>query len=158
MNFNKDKTGFTLIELIVVIVIIAILSGIIMFAVGQYINRGKDSSIIGNLAILIPAGEVFYNVGNSYDGFCGSNVVSYAVSQMPQNSNAGCYSEDNRAGVCCYVADDGNSWAACARELTNPNNAYCVDSRGVKKEICNNSCSSNMATICPDDNITNCSS
>ena len=43
---NKNK-GFTLIELMIVIAIIAILSGIIMFAASLYINKAKDSIIKG---------------------------------------------------------------------------------------------------------------
>ena len=60
----KNK-GFTLIELIIVIVIIAILSAVILFSITQYINKGKDSNISANLAVLIPAGEVYYNSYNS---------------------------------------------------------------------------------------------
>ena len=57
-NFDK---GFTLIELIVVIAIIGLLSMVVMFSVVQYVNRSRDANIIGNLAILVSAGEVFYN-------------------------------------------------------------------------------------------------
>jgi len=152
--------GFTLIELVIVITIIAILYGVILFSVTQYINKGKDSNILGNLAILVPAGEVFYN-GNSgsYSGFCnptGSSgaVLKNALSQMPpQSSPAPCYtsstiptSSTNNAGVCCKVATDGNSWAACARKFTTPANYYCVDSRGVKEEV-TGTCS--LITQCP---------
>jgi len=153
INFKKQD-GFTLIELIVVIVIIAILSGIIMFAVSQYISKGKDSNISGNLAILIPAGEVFYNVGNNYDGFCnpgqnGNSAMQNAIRQMPQNPAGACPGGDisdpddwtstaNPAGICCYA--ESQAWAACVKKFTDSNSAYCVDSRGIKKEITNTQC------------------
>jgi len=147
--------GFTLIEMIVVIAIIAVLSGIILFTITQYISKGKDSNIAANMNILIPAGEVFYNGnGNSYNNtnnspptnFCDPQVDSAmknVMSQMPvQSSGAPCYSSDtnsswtsvsNIAGLCCYASSDGNSWAACATEFTNSANYYCVDSRGMKE-------------------------
>ena len=46
---NKSK-GFTIIELIVVIAIIAVLATIVLVNVTQYINRGKDAAIKGNLS------------------------------------------------------------------------------------------------------------
>ena len=153
----KNK-GFTLIELIVVIAIIAVLSGIILFSVSQYINRGKDSNISGSLAILVPAGEIFYNNnGNSYnDGasFCDpekNSVIKNIILQMPPNSSGSCGT--NVAGVCCYA--ESQAWAACAREFANSNLAYCVDSRAMKKEICNSSCADNI-TICPDNDTAFC--
>ena len=146
---NLKNSGFTLIELVITITIVGVLSGVILFATTQYINKGKDSNISANLSILIPAGEVYYtNNGNSYgngsfNGFCDvdeSNVLKNSISQMPQrisaSTNGDCWdSQKNASGVCCNVAEDGQSWAACAQEFTDPNSAWCVDSRGVKKQI-----------------------
>ncbi|MEI7424687.1 MAG: prepilin-type N-terminal cleavage/methylation domain-containing protein, partial [Candidatus Staskawiczbacteria bacterium] len=42
---QKSKSGFTIIELIVVIAIIAILAAIVMVNVTQYINKSKDASV-----------------------------------------------------------------------------------------------------------------
>ncbi len=145
---NFKQKGFTLIELVVVVAIIAILSGVILFSISQYINKGKDSNMAGNMAVLVPAGEIYYN-GNSfsYSGFCSNDVVLNAISQMPENINGKCRSSTNLVGLCCKVADKGDSWAACAREFANPSKAYCVDSRGVKKEIDFSKCSS-LTTKC----------
>lgn len=143
------KQGFTLIELVVVIAIIAVLSGIILFSINVYVNKGKDSNIAGNLAVLVPAGEVWYNMNSSYSGFCSSAVAANAISQMPENPDGACYDEeDNKAGLCCAVSGTYDSWAACANLFSDTESAYCVDSRGVKKEIPASSCASAI-TACP---------
>jgi prepilin-type N-terminal cleavage/methylation domain-containing protein len=134
------KNGFTLIELIVTIAIIAVLSGVILFSITQYINKGKDSNIAGNLAVLIPAGEVYYNYTNSYSGFCNSTVVTNAFAQMPPGNVHYC------------VGDSANSqaWAACVKLFSNTAYAYCVDSRGMKKDkMPVASCTSNLPAQCP---------
>jgi len=131
------KRGFTLIELVVVIAITAVLSAVVLLAINDYINRGKDSNIYGNLVILIPAGEVWYNGNNrSYEGFCGSEVVKNAISQMPENPEGACYAPGtNPAGLCCWVNEEGSAWVAYALKFTNTLEGYCVDSRGVRKEV-----------------------
>jgi len=148
--------GFTLIELIVVIAIIAVLSGIIMFSITQYISKGKDSNMKSNLAVLVLAGETYYSGNNnSYQDFCNPDInsaVKNAVSQMPPNPNGAC------AGLCCSVDEiTGNEWAACATEFADPTTAYCVDSRGVKKEICNSSCVASITSCDVPGDISNCS-
>jgi prepilin-type N-terminal cleavage/methylation domain-containing protein len=147
--------GFTIIELIVVIVIIAILSAVILFTINLYINKGKDSNIAGNLAILIPAGEVYYNGnGNSYASFCNSSsnsVMKNAIAQMPQNPLGSCYNNPNNlSGLCCYVDSvTNNKWAACAKKFTDNTKAFCVDSRGVKGDIAASSCNNTSLSQCP---------
>ena len=138
--------GFTLIELVIVIAIITVLSGIVLFSVTQYINKGKDSNISGNLAVLVPVGEVFYTGnGNSYAGFCSSTVTTNSEVQMPQNPYPSGDCTGNLAGVCCYVATNNNAF-------TSSSNAYCVDSRGMKEVMTNSLCnlpSLTASTRCP---------
>lgn len=147
MNMKK---GFTLIELMVVIAIIAVLSSIIMFSAAQYINKGKDSNVSGNLAVLIPAGEAFYNVGNTYANYCNSDAVINAWRQISKPVTIlTCASDTNHAGLCCKVATDGSSWASCAQLFTNSAKAYCVDSRGIKRQISTTNCTGSIV-VCPE--------
>jgi prepilin-type N-terminal cleavage/methylation domain-containing protein len=141
----KKYKGFTIIELIVAIAIVSVLSGMILFSVTQYINKGKDSNISGGLSSLIPAGEVWYNGNssnpNSYTDFCTASVVLNVFNNMPTGANP-----------VCYVDSGGQKWAACAKKLTSTTVAYCVDSRGMKNEILLTTCSgfvSNTVSQCP---------
>lgn len=130
----KQSKGFTLIELLVVVAIISILSSIILFSVTQYINRGKDASVAGNLAVLVPSGEVYYdNNGSSYEDFCDSSVVQNSLDQIPSSNK--------------HCSASSNAWAACGQLFRDKTKAYCVDSRGIKKEINNSNCTE--ITVCP---------
>lgn len=156
-QYNLMKNGFTLIELLVVVAIIGVLSGVILFSVTQYVNKGKDSNIAGNLSVLIPAGEAFYNANGSYgyQDFCDPSVnpvIRNVLSQMPENSEGPCYSASvtatsNPQGVCCRINVNNDAWAACAQKFTDENKAYCVDSRGVKGEVDISKCNGS-ATEC----------
>ncbi|MCX6721887.1 MAG: prepilin-type N-terminal cleavage/methylation domain-containing protein, partial [Candidatus Staskawiczbacteria bacterium] len=49
---NKQK-GFTIIELIVVIAIIAVLAGIVLVNVTSYINKSRNAAVKGNLSTML---------------------------------------------------------------------------------------------------------
>jgi prepilin-type N-terminal cleavage/methylation domain-containing protein len=122
----KKEKGFTLIELVITIAIIGILSTVVLFSIVQYVNKSKDANIVGNLAILVSSGEVYYNSNQDYDGFCASSVVDNSFAEMP------------KVGSSTYACIEGSlndSWAAYAQMFSNNDYAYCVDSRGVKRRI-----------------------
>ena len=134
----KNK-GFTLIEILVSVSIVAILSAIVLFSVTNYLNKGKDAAVRGNLATLIPAAEIWYdNHENSYFGFCDGPVASSILADVPSSVKP------------CYSPGSGNAWRACAHEFINNTKAFCVDSTGVKKEIEVSECTDlSTATACP---------
>lgn len=135
-----QKNGFTIIELIVSITIVAFLSSIVLFSISKYINSGKDATIRANLAVLIPAAETFYGTssqeGLGYSGFCETSVVSNIISQLPVSPLSSLCPD----ALCCHVLDGGSAWAACIREYTDQDKAFCVDSRGVRKDISISDC------------------
>jgi len=55
----KSGAGFTIIELIVVIVIIAVLSGVVMFNVSQYMSKSRDAKRISDLDNIRKAIEMY---------------------------------------------------------------------------------------------------
>ena len=151
MNLSK---AFTLVELVVIIGITAVLSAVILFSIVVYIDKARDVNVEGNLAVLLPAGEDFYSNNNSYVGFCNSQILKSAYLQMAKHSSSvSCQDNNQHPGLCC--SDLQASWASCTQGFAKPEFAHCVDSRGVKKQICSSSCT-NQIDSCPDDDLSSC--
>lgn len=56
-NKLKEKKGFTLVEIVVVLVIIAILATLMMGALNGYINKAKEKEGVSNARALALAGQ-----------------------------------------------------------------------------------------------------
>jgi len=65
--FNKNK-GFTIIELIVVIAIIAVLAAIVLTNVSGYINRAKEARASDDFNNIAKAIQIFYGQYGMYPG------------------------------------------------------------------------------------------
>ena len=138
---QKTQKGFTIIELIVVIAIIAVLATIVAINVTQYIAKGKDASIQGNLANVLTNAAVIFDASNTYTGMCTKSSIATALTAIDGTEGATGKSD------CNATAD---AWAACG-QLINTDAYYCVDSTGAKKSIATKTTcvTSWAATVCP---------
>ena len=66
----KNKRGFTIIELVVVIAIIAVLAALILSNVAQYNKKGKDSALKGQISQIRSAGTDFFSSKGTYANMC----------------------------------------------------------------------------------------
>jgi prepilin-type N-terminal cleavage/methylation domain-containing protein len=137
---NKHQ-GFTLIEMLVVLSIIAILASVILINVVSYTGKGKDAAIKENMDSLLSNAAMHYDNAGDFSSFC-SDARSYvpianAINKAGSNLYANCGTSPSSA------------FAACANLLNEPGKYWCVDSKGIKKTI-TGSCSSNpVFTACP---------
>ncbi len=123
----QKQKGFTIIELLVVVAIIAVLTGIVLVNVTSYINKGKDAAIKGNQSTLLTNGAVHLDTNGNYSTFCSANMVATKPIYDAINSAAG-------AAPTCTVAAGNAAWCACSVLKVTSGNTFCVDSTGAKKE------------------------
>jgi len=67
-KFNKTGGGFTIIELIVVIAIIAVLAGIVLISINQYMAKARDARRKQDLQNIATALELYYAQYGYYPG------------------------------------------------------------------------------------------
>src|SRR5664279_5127948 len=61
---RENESGFTLVELLIVIVILGVLAGIVVFSVSGITNRGTSAACKADLASVQVATEAFYAQSN----------------------------------------------------------------------------------------------
>lgn len=127
--FSKSK-GFTIIELIVVIAIIAILAGVVLVSMGGYQGKAKDSAIlqelhgvgVGVLADYLGTSGVAF--GSTASNVCSSSSIALkqwnAVSTAAGSGNVSCYGKDSTFCACAISLADNKKW-------------ICVDASGEVK-------------------------
>jgi prepilin-type N-terminal cleavage/methylation domain-containing protein len=132
---NKQK-GFTIIELIVVIAIIAILSAIVLVSVTQYINKAKTASIEANLST-VETSMAAYLADPANTGAAGTDINT--ASKVPAGCDAttstyGAIVTTNGGTLTCY-GTTGSDWCAVsttptAVDSTSTHKNWCVDNTG----------------------------
>ena len=122
---NKSK-GFTIIELIVVIAIIAVLAAIVLVNVPQYINKGKDAAIEGNLAGILTNAADYMTSHTDYTTICTYPSIAAAIAATDIAS-------DTAGGTVCSVKADDSAFCVCSPLKANSSQVFCVDSTGLKR-------------------------
>ncbi len=127
MNTSK---GFTIIELLVVVAIIAVLTGIVLVNVTSYINKGKDAAIQGNLSSLTTNAAAYFDTNGNFTSFCG-DITATAPLAAADKANDG-NSTPNQVTDCDATA---TTWIACGQLKVTSADYFCVDSSGTKKTV-----------------------
>jgi prepilin-type N-terminal cleavage/methylation domain-containing protein len=67
-RINQDEAGFTLVELLVVIVILGILAGVVVYSVRGVTSTGKEAACVSDVRMLMNAQELnFSQLGTFVD-------------------------------------------------------------------------------------------
>lgn len=150
-NFwDKNKKGFTIIELIVVIAVISVLASIILINVTGYINKSKEHAVKTEMSQVRQSAAIYFDAHGNYSNFCDSTnagILFDSVSKFASITDWGCNNGTPHEKVCCRDKDI-TKWGACARLVIDETKAWCVDSTGNSRQISISDCN-NAIDVCP---------
>jgi len=79
----KGEEGFTLVELLIVIIILGVLAGVVVFAVGGVSDRGEASACAAERQSLIAAQQAHYAKSKSYASNAAALVSADFLANQP---------------------------------------------------------------------------
>jgi len=142
MESRKDNftAGFTIIELIVVISIIAVLASIVLINTSSVGNKARDAAIKEDMNSFSQLALGYYESHGNYGGFCEDAATERLFNSIPA------YDEKKEK----YCQHDSDDWMVCA-QLNFPEDrskAWCIDKSGIRKQIDSADCQQGLKT-CP---------
>jgi general secretion pathway protein G len=86
-NARQNQDGFTLVELLIVIVILGILAGIVVFAVNGITDRGIDSACKTDIQTVQAASEAYYAQNSAWAADIATLVSSGLIQKAPSSGD-----------------------------------------------------------------------
>lgn len=120
----KKQTGFTLIELMIVVVVIAILAAIAIPSYTGYITRAKRAEVKALMSAVVQEQEKYFVANLQYTGVLGASGLDY-------KTESGALLPDSKAYQITLAPCSGTAYATCAKVQAN------VDPTKIKDDDCN---------------------
>jgi prepilin-type N-terminal cleavage/methylation domain-containing protein len=125
-----NKKGFTIIELIVVIAVIAVLAGIVLVNVTQYLEKGKIAAVKGNMSRLRTVATQYFEINGNFASFCLDPAVSKTTAAIDKIEPGGLTGCASRTGSNFTMTCTSSEWIYVAFLLNFPSGLWCVDYTG----------------------------
>lgn len=148
---TRFLTGFTIIELIVVIAIISVLSTIVLVNVTGYIGSSRDAALKGSMNSLPSGATIYFEEHGNYGAYCNEEKTELILDTIANSAGKprACGTTNiNEWNICCKHSDE--KWTVCAQLISNLTKAWCIDYTGARREISNSNCkTSKLNSGCP---------
>lgn len=146
MYMKNSKRGFTLLELLVVVGLIAILSAVVIVALNTARGKGGDAGVKSNLHTVKNQAELF--LSNNSNSYLPSGGSTFAVATCPAYDGSGTnmLSRDSviASSIAQAVSNGGNgsscynsatAWAVAVGLKSSSTASWCIDNTGSSKQV-----------------------
>ncbi len=121
----KKQLGFTFIEVLTVIMIIAILASIVLVSLETARNRTKDVTIQNQLGQLRSLAEASYSLEKGYENISSPSHPDYSKYNLVSSKIT-----EMEGSLEWELSSDNKEYCAYSNLIRNPNDVFCVDSTG----------------------------
>lgn len=104
----RVQKGFTLVELLITVVVVAILAAVALPSYTDYVKRGKIQEATSNLLTMRTKLEQYYQDNRRYDGAC----VAGTVAPLPAN-------QKNFTISCAFAASPSQTYTVTATGIND---------------------------------------
>ena len=138
-----NHKGFTILELLIVVAIIGILTGIVLASLNNSRSKGGDSAVKADLANTRSQASLYFISNNNYGTMvaavgatsCTSGAANtiFVLDTLMANQISAAKSAGSGIVSCLNTLTGGGAWAVTANLKTDATLFWCVDSAGVSK-------------------------
>jgi type IV pilus assembly protein PilE len=119
----RSQQGFTLVELLITVVVVAILAAVALPSYTDYVKRGKIQEATTNLLTMRTKLEQYYQDNRRYDGACAAGTVA----PLPAN-------QKNFTIACTFATSPSQTYTVTATGVNDMTGfVYTIDQANVRK-------------------------
>jgi prepilin-type N-terminal cleavage/methylation domain-containing protein len=127
MTNKKTQSGFTLIEILIVVAIVGLLAAVILTALGRTRSKGRDTKRKSELVQLQKALELYYNQNNAYPCTGGTAAAPTCTAPYVWRAVAGSCPAGgvSTSGTSGYIPDVAPTYLLALPTDPKPSTANC---------------------------------
>lgn len=127
----QDNKGFSLLELLFVVIIIGILASLILAVIDSSKDKAKDTRIFSSIKEIKPFSEEIYTEENGYTNLCNDTTRGIEVNHPVYGQELSIINNEvlrNEGDIICYARED--DYCIFSNLNISVNQWFCIDSTG----------------------------